>query len=159
MNRKNVWIGTVAVGATIGALNLGHYAITSLMEGMDRPFAIFPGGLPVAAVLGLMGKSLSPGLVAMIVLGLGIVAGAALSARMSGELTSAKVRAKRLTGSQALRAAAGGVLMGVGVWMAQGCLVRHALSGAPGLALSSWLALAGIVGGIWLAATVEARRV
>ena len=159
MSRKNVWIGTVAVGGTIGALNLGHYAITSLMDGMDRPFAIFPGGLPVATVLGLTGRALSPELVAMIVLGLGIVAGAALSARMSGELTFAKVRAKRLTGSQALRAGTGGVLMGVGVWMAQGCLVRHALSGVPGLALSSWLAVAGIVGGIWLAATVEARRI
>ncbi len=159
MSRRNVWIGTIAVGATIGALNLAHYAVTSLMEDMDRPFAIFPGGLPIAAVVGLMGGSLSPGLVAMMVLGLGIVVGAALSARISGELTFAKVRAKRLTGSQALRAAAGGALMGVGVWMARGCLVRHALSGAPGLALSSWLALAGIVGGIWLAATVEARRI
>ena len=40
-------------------------------------------------------------------------------ARRSGELTIDRVRAKKLSGGKALRAATGGVLMGAGTWMAQ----------------------------------------
>ena len=68
MNRKKAWTATVIVGAVIGALNLAHYAVTLLMPSVERPFPIFPGGLPVAAVLGLTSRSLWPELVVMMVL-------------------------------------------------------------------------------------------
>jgi uncharacterized protein len=154
---KKAILGVVVVGAAIGALNLGHYYMTKQLSGVETPFGLFPGGFPVAAFLGLSGKSLSPEFVAMLVLGIGILAGSLVSARLSGELTLAKFRAKKLSSAKLRRAVLGGVLMGTGTWMARGCLVKHALSGAPGLMLSSFVTLAGIAVGIWLSALIEER--
>ena len=149
--------GIVTVGAVFGALNLAHYFVSTRLPDIETPFGLFPGGFPVAAFLGLTGRRLSPELVAMLALGLGIAAGSALSARVSGELTLAKFRSKKLSKSRAAQAAAGGVLMGAGVWMAQGCLIKHTLSGAPGLMVSSFLALAGMVIGMWACAKIAER--
>jgi uncharacterized membrane protein YedE/YeeE len=156
---KKAILVAVVVGAAIGALNLAHYFTTQQMSGVETPFGLFPGGFPVAAVLGLLGKGLSPDLVAMLVLGVGILAGSMLSAHLSGDLTLSKFKAKKLSAGKLRRAGLGGLLMGVGVWMAQGCLIKHTLSGAPGLMLSSFTTLAGIVAGIWLSAQVEERWV
>ncbi len=154
---KRITIGIVATGAVIGALNLAHYLVSTRVPGVDTPFGLFPGGFPAAVLTGLAGRALSPELRAMLVMGLGILAGSALSARLSGELTFAKFKSKRLTTGKAAKAAVGGVLMAAGIWMAQGCLIKHTLSGTPGLMLSSFLALAGIVAGIWIAAKIAER--
>ena len=144
-------------GIAMGALNLAHYDATGRLAGVERPFGMFPGGFPVATLLGLTGRSLSPDLVAMILLGFGILLGSMLSARISGDLTVAKFLKRKLPAVKALRAGMGGALMGAGVWMAQGCLIKHALSGAPGLMLSSFVTLAGIVAGIWMSSRIEER--
>lgn len=149
--------GILLVGAVIGALNLAHYSVTGQVDGVEMPFGIFPGGFPVATMLGLSGKELSADLVAMIVLGLGILTGSMVSARRSGELTLERIRGTRLSSRKAARAAMGGALMGAGTWMAQGCLIKHTLSGAPGLMLSSIVTLAGIVAGIWATAWLSSR--
>ncbi len=154
---KKAVLVAVVVGAAIGGLNLAHYFTTQQMSGVETPFGLFPGGFPVATLLGLSGKGLSPDLVAMLVLGIGILAGSMLSARLTGDLTLSKFKARKLSAPKLRRAALGGVLMGAGVWMAQGCLIKHTLSGAPGLMLSSFTTLAGIVAGIWLSAQVEER--
>ncbi|MHC4065579.1 MAG: YeeE/YedE thiosulfate transporter family protein [Planctomycetota bacterium] len=154
---KKVILGAIVAGAAIGALNVAHYFTTKQISGVETPFGLFPGGFPVATFLGLSGKGLSPGLVAMLVLGVGILAGSIISARLSGDLTISKFKAKKLSVSKLSRAGLGGVLMGAGTWMAQGCLIKHTLSGAPGLMLSSFTTLAGIVAGIWLSARVEER--
>ena len=154
---KKAVLGAIAVGVAIGALNVAHYFTTKQMSGAETPFSLFPGGFPVATFLGLSGKGLSPDLVAMLVLGIGILAGSVLSARLSGDLTLSKFKAKKLSAGQLRRAGLGGVLMGAGTWMAQGCLIKHTLSGAPGLMLSSFTTLAGIVAGIWLSARAEER--
>lgn len=154
--RKAILVAVV-VGAAIGALNLAHYYTTKQISGVETPFGLYPGGFPVATFLGLSGKGLSPDLVAMLVLGVGILAGSVLSARLSGDLTLSKFKARKLPAGKLRRAVLGGVLMGAGVWMAHGCLIKHTLSGAPGLMLSSFTTLAGIVTGIWLSAQVEER--
>ncbi len=154
---KKVLATTVAIGALIGALNLTHYFVSAHIRGVENPFGLFPGGFPVALFQAAVGKKLSPELLVMLVLGLGIIAGAALSARLSGELTLAKFRSKKLTKGKVARASVGGLLMGAGIWMAQGCLIKHALSGTPGLMLSSLLTVTGIVVGIWISAKVEER--
>ncbi len=156
---KKAISSAAVVGAAIGALNLAHYYTTKQMSGVDTPFGLFPGGFPVATFLGLSGKGLSPDLVVMLVLGIGILAGSMLSARLSGDLTLPKFKAKKLNAAKLRRAVTGGVLMGAGTWMAQGCLIKHTLSGAPGLMLSSFATLAGIVAGIWLSAQIEERWV
>ncbi len=150
-------LGAVAVGAAIGALNLAHYYTTKQMSEVEAPFGLFPGGFPWATFLGLSGKGLSPDRVAMLVLGVGILAGSVISARLSGDLTLSKFKAKKLSTGKLCRAGLGGLLMGAGVWMAHGCLIKHTLSGAPGLMLSSFTTLAGIIAGIWLSAQVEER--
>ncbi len=154
---KKAVLGTIAVGVAIGVLNVAHYFTTKQMSGVETPFGLFPGGFPVATFLGLSGKGLSPDLVVMVVLGMGILAGSMFSARLSGDLTLSKFKAKKLSAGKLGRAGLGGLLMGAGVWMAHGCLIKHTLSGAPGLMLSSFTTLAGIVAGIWLSAQVEER--
>jgi len=53
----------------------------------------------------------------------------------------------------------GGVLLGFGARMADGCTSGHTLSGAAQLALSGWVATAGFfIGGIAMALLVYGRR-
>ena len=141
------WKRAVAVGAAVGLLNLGHYALTAKVPGLELPFGIFPGGVPVAAVSAVAGR-LTPQLKVMLVFGLGVVIGAAASAyRTGGFVWQGRVPVREL-----LQGLAGGTVMAVGVWMAQGCLNKHGLSGAPGLMLSSWVTMAGIAATAWLLA-------
>ncbi len=154
---KKTLLVAMVVGAAIGALNVAHYFTTKQMSSVETPFGLFPGGFPVATFMGLSRKGLTPDFVTMLVLGVGMLAGSIISARLSGDLTLAKFRAKKLSAAKLRRAVLGGVLMGVGTWMAHGCLVKHTLSGAPGLMLSSFTVLAGIAAGIWLSAQVEER--
>lgn len=152
MYLKRALTSTVAIGALIGMLNLAHYFVSAQLPGIETPFGLFPGGFPAAVLSGLSGRRLSPELFAMFILGLGILTGAALSAYLSGELTLAKFRSRKLSKGKIFRGAAGGILMGAGIWMAQGCLIKHMLSGIPGLMLSSLLTVTGIVFGIWISA-------
>ncbi len=154
---KKAMLGAVGVGIVIGAFNLAHYFTTKQISGVETPFGLFPGGFPVATFLGLSGRGMSPDFVAMLVLGVGILAGSIISARLSDDLTISKFKAKKLSVGKLSRAGLGGVLMGAGTWMAQGCLIKHTLSGAPGLMLSSFTTFAGIVAGIWLSAQLEER--
>ncbi len=154
---KKAILGAVVVGVAIGALNVAHYFTTKQISGVETPFGLFPGGFPVATFRGLSGKGLSPDFVVVLVLGVGILAGSLLSARLSGDLTLSKFKAKKLSAGKLRRAGLGGLLMGAGVWMAQGCLIKHTLSGAPGLMLSSFTTLAGIIAGIWLSAQIKER--
>ncbi len=154
---KKAMLGAVGVGVVIGVLNLAHYFTTKQISGVETPFGLFPGGFPVATFLGLSGRGMSPDFVAMLVLGVGILAGSMLSARLSGDLTLSKFKARKLSAIKLRRAVLGGVLMGTGTWMAHGCLIKHTLSGAPGLMLSSFTTLAGIIAGIWLSAQIEER--
>ncbi len=154
---KKTLATTVAIGALIGALNLAHYFVSAHVQGVENPFGLFPGGFPVALLQAVTGKKLSPELLVILILGLGILAGATISGHLSGELTLAKFKSRKLTKRKAARATVGGVLMGAGIWMAQGCLIKHALSGTPGLMLSSLLTVMGIVAGIWISTKVAER--
>ncbi len=78
---RKLWMATGTTGAAIDALNLAHYWATAHMSGVKTPFGLFPGGFPVAALMGLTGHYLYPNLLAIPVLGLGVLAGAALKAR------------------------------------------------------------------------------
>lgn len=158
MNYRKDWVTALVAGGAIGALNLAHYLATGCVGDREGASGIFPSGLPIGAVFAMLGHALSPALALMMVLGAGTVVGSGLSAWQSGELTLRKLRARPLRWRHVARAAVGGVLMGAGVMMAGGCLVRHALSGVPLLGPASLLTVVGIVGGIWLLTALEARR-
>ncbi|MBM3498831.1 MAG: hypothetical protein FJX74_09180 [Armatimonadetes bacterium] len=88
----------------------------------------------------------------------GVVVGAFISARLSGESTGRWVPdtwAASFGASPVLRwvvALVGGVLMGVGARWAGGCTSGHGISGTLQLAASSWLAAMGFfAGGIVMA--------
>ncbi|GAB4286776.1 MAG: hypothetical protein Kow0092_40120 [Deferrisomatales bacterium] len=146
------WKRAVAVGAAVGALNLGHSALTARAPGLEMPFGIFPGGFPVAAMAAAAGR-LSPELQVMLVFGLGVVVGAAASAWRTGGL----VWRGRVPVRELLQGLVGGMVTAVGVWMARGCLNKHGLSGTPGLMLSSWVTMAGIAATAWLLAGPDRR--
>lgn len=83
---------------------------------------------------------------------LGIPLGSYWAARRAGEF---KWRAPGPT--RLLQALGGGVVMGIGAAIAGGCTVGHSLTGASVLAMTSLVATASIVLGVWSAAFVLFR--
>jgi uncharacterized membrane protein YedE/YeeE len=55
------------------------------------------------------------------------------------------------------RGGVGGALLGVGAQLAAGCNLRHGMSGAAHLNLSSWLVVASAVAGIGTARAIQRR--
>lgn len=87
----------------------------------------------------------------------GIIIGAFASAVISKQSGWTSFWRAKLKTRQIIRASIGGILVGLGVLLANGCLIKHALSGLPGLSLESVLALAGIATGILCMMKIEER--
>jgi len=81
-----------------------------------------------------------------------LVPGATIAARISGGWW---VRGE--TGTRYLQLALGGVLIGAGGLIAGGCNLGHGVSGAAQLSISSFVTVAGMIGGVALAAAVRER--
>lgn len=154
---KRIWQTTIIVGATIGALNLIHFILSTEVEGTKMPFGLFPGGVPFAFLTFVTGQDMSGMLKAILVLGFGIVIGSLVSSIMSNDLSLKRFRKSKLKKTKIIQASLGGLLMGIGIWMANGCLIKHALTGTPGLMISSMAALFGILAGIWTANKIGER--
>ncbi len=154
---KKSWSIAIFIGMIIGFLNLVHYLISTSVEGVEIPFGFFPGGFPSAFVRFITGQSLSGMMKAILVLGFGIVIGSLVSSIISKELTFKRFRKSKLTKQKVLQAGIGGILMGIGIWMAEGCLIKHALTGTPALMLSSFTTLFGILLGIWAANKIREK--
>lgn len=162
--RARPWFVPVMGGLLVGALNLLHYQITPLLAPGNRAAGITVGG-PLAVGLSWIEKTLTgghalfPGVPAAFpVLVVGLVLGSFLSALASRELTWASFRRSKLSPARAVKALMGGLLVGFGVLLANGCLIKHGLSGAPGLSLEAFAVLAGIVVGIWTTLKIIERR-
>ena len=107
------------------------------------------GPSTVGAVASVAGGSPRYWLIAFL---LGIVAGGTLSARTAGGFWlrgEAPVRYLQL--------AVGGLLLGAGGWIAGGCNLGHGLSGVAQLNVSSFVVVAAMVTGVWVA-RLGARR-
>ena len=157
------WLGAGLVGAMVTAAyyltggSLGK-AAQEAAELMDTP----PEGLgtqsfsfaaPLGDVVNYLGH---PELTAAITFGVVAVAGVLL-----GAVASALVRREfSWQGFGNLRESAlnlgGALLLGVGSVLAMGCTVGHGFSGIATLAVGSFLAMAAIVFGTWVALRVEA---
>lgn len=157
------WLGAALIGAMVTAAyyltggSLGK-AAQEAAELMDTP----PEGLGTqsfsfAAPLGDVVNYLShPEHTAAITFGVVAVAGVLL-----GAVASALVRREfSWQGFGNLRESAlnlgGALLLGVGSVLAMGCTVGHGFSGIATLAVGSFLAMAAIVFGTWVALRVEA---
>lgn len=154
---KRIWQTTIIVGTAIGALNLIHFILSTEVEGTKMSFGLFPGGVPFAFLTFMNGQGMSGMLKAILVLGLGIVIGSLVSSIMSNNLSLKSFRKSKLKKTKIIQASLGGLLVGIGIWMANGCLIKHALTGTPGLMLSSMTALFGIFAGIWTANKIGER--
>lgn len=142
-------------GLIVGTLNLLHYRISPLLGPGARSAGISIGG-PMATSFSWIEKKimgaqvLFPGIPAFLsVLVAGLILGSLLSALASRELTWAMFYRSRLSGSQTVKALAGGFIVGFGVLLGNGCLIKHGLSGVPGLSLEAVTSIAGMVVGIW----------
>lgn len=158
------WFVPVAGGLVVGTLNLLHYQIGPLLSPGARAAGIAVGG-PLATSLSWMEKTLTgghalfpgvPAAFSMLVIGLAL--GSFFSALASRELTWASFRQYQLTGRRVVKGLVGGFLVGFGVLLANGCLIKHGLSGAPGLSLEAFAVLAGIMCGIWTTLRIAERR-
>jgi uncharacterized membrane protein YedE/YeeE len=107
-------------------------------------------GLPAG---GMEGFSLHHPAVPLIALDLGVVVGAAASALVARDLRLRWPRQRRQVGLSL----AGGMLMGWGVQLAQGCNIGGLFSALPSLSVSAWLFLPGLVFGAWLGSLLVRR--
>lgn len=136
----------VAGGIAIGLSIVAGWAGTGILGADDFepvPLAsasfIVPIGDALLLLMQATGRTIAfgPALVA------GVVCGSLLMAAMRGELRSEGFSATHPMG----RYLAGGALMGVGGVLAIGCSIGQGLTGASTLALSSLIAMAGILAG------------
>lgn len=147
-------------GVAIGVLNLLFYLLISpRIFGKSTGLAV---GGPLATSLSWVENSILgtnrifPGIPSIIwFLVPGIIIGAFISAVISKQSDWASFWKTKLKVGQIIKAGIGGILVGFGVMLANGCLIKHALSGLPGLSPESILSLIGIVVGIWCAMKIE----
>ena len=145
--KNNPWLVPLLAGAAVGGLNLAHYLLSAYVPDTVR-FGIFPGGSVLLAPMWFTGK-LSPQFKAIIIFGLGVVAGSFAVSVATGKLSLRSFRESKLPKSALWKALLGGLLMGFGLLMSEGCLVRHTLTGLPTLQLSSIVSVAGMAIGMW----------
>lgn len=153
----------IAGGLVIGVLNLLFYLVVSpRLFGESTAFAL---GGPLATTLAwtenfIFGRNrIFPGIPPVIWSLLpGIVIGALASGILSGHSDWTSFWRTKLETRQIIRTSAGGLLVGFGVLLGNGCLVKHALSGLPGFSFESIVTLAGIGVGIWCTIKIEEKR-
>ena len=124
-------------------LGLGLGAATTVGWALAAWGDVSFGPSTVGAVAGVASGSPNYWLIAFL---LGLVVGAHLSARTAGGLWLRGERPVRY-----LRLATGGLLLGAGGWIAGGCNLGHGLSGVAQLNVSSFVVVAAMVAGVWIA--------
>jgi lipopolysaccharide export LptBFGC system permease protein LptF len=149
-------------GLIIGILNLIFYLVIS-PKIFGKSTGLAMGG-PLATSLAWIESSIFgtnrifSGIPPIIwVLVPGIVVGAFASAIISKQSEWASFCKTKLKSGRIIRTGIGGILVGFGVMLANGCLIKHALSGLPGLSLESIVTLSGIIAGIWCTLKIEER--
>jgi len=140
-------------GIIFGIANLLFYLVLS--PGLfGRPTAIALGG-PLATTLAwientFLGRNkLFSGIPPIFwTLLPGILLGSFISALISKELKWTSFKKTKLRKAQLFQAIIGGILVAFGVLLGNGCLIKHLLSGIPGLSAESLIVFLGIVAGI-----------
>jgi uncharacterized membrane protein YedE/YeeE len=81
---------------------------------------------------------------------LGIVLGSFIDALLSRHLTWKRFNEQKILREDLLYDIGGGMLIGFGVLLANGCVIKHLLAGVPGLDVASFVAVGGIIIGMWM---------
>ena len=140
--------GVLAAGAAIGLLVAAGWFVTGYLGDDDfspAPVASLTFVAPVADTLQYVMLSTGLQLSFGIVLVAGIIAGSLVTA-----LITRRFRLEGYTSPRhMLRSLSGAALMGAGGAMAYGCTVGQGLTGVSTLALPSFIAVVGYLGGAW----------
>ena len=150
------WFKPILGGLGVGLLGLLFYFISPFWSSTGKPEVISVGGF-LANTLAwgekaiLQGNYLLSGIPPILrFLILGIVLGSFADAVLSRELTWKDFSEQKILKDDLTYDIGGGVLIGFGVLLANGCVIKHLLAGVPGLDVASFVAVGGIIIGMWL---------
>ena len=150
------WFKPILGGLGVGLLGLVFYFISPFWSSTGKPEVISIGGF-LANTLAwgekaiLQGNYLLSGIPPILrFLILGIVLGSFADAVLSRELTWKDFSEQKILKDDLPYDIGGGVLIGFGVLLANGCVIKHLLAGVPGLDVASFVAVGGIIIGMWL---------
>lgn len=153
---SNPWFKPILGGLGVGLLGLVFYLISPLWSSTGNPFVISVGGF-LANTLSwgekvMLGDnyllSAIPPIFRFLILG--IVLGSFLDTVLSRSLTWKGFKEQKLLKDDLPYDIGGGVLIGFGVLLANGCIIKHLLAGVPGLDVASFVAVGGMIIGMRL---------
>ena len=153
---SNPWVKPILGGLGVGLLGLLFYFVSPFWSSTGKPEVISVGGF-LANTLAWGEKALFsvnhllfgiPPIFRFLILG--IVLGSFFDALSSRELTWRSFREQNILKDDLPYDLGGGALIGFGVLLANGCVIKHLLAGVPGLDVASFVAMAGIIIGMWL---------
>lgn len=150
------WFKPILGGLGVGLLGLLFYFVSPFWSSTGKPEVISIGGflantLSWAERVILTSNYLLSGIPPILrFLILGIVLGSFLDAVLSRQLTWTSFNEQRILKDDLIYDIGGGVLIGFGVLLANGCVIKHLLAGVPGLDTASFVAVGGIIIGMLL---------
>jgi hypothetical protein len=150
------WFKPVIGGLSVGLLCLIFYFISPMWSSTGKPEVISVGGFfanvlawseDVVLTTNYLLSGIPPIFRWFI---LGIIAGSFVDAVSTRQLTWKSFKAQKVLKDDLPYDLGGGVLIGFGILLANGCVIKHLLAGVPGLDIASFVAVGGIVIGMWL---------
>ncbi|MBU3980205.1 MAG: YeeE/YedE family protein [Proteobacteria bacterium] len=150
------WFKPILGGLGVGLLGLLFYFISPFWSSTGKPEVISVGGFLANTIAWgekviLRDNYLLSGIPPILrYLILGIVLGSFLDSVLSRKLTWKRFNEQKIMKDDLPYDIGGGILIGFGVLLANGCVIKHLLAGVPGLDIASFVVVAGIIMGMWL---------
>ena len=150
------WFKPILGGLGVGLLGFVFYLISPMWTSTGKPEVVSVGGFlantiawgeKVILAANYVVSGIPPIFRFLI---LGIVLGSFIDAVLSKDLTWKGFNEQRIFKEDLSYDIGGGVLIGFGVLLANGCVIKHLLAGVPGLDITSFVAVAGIIIGMRL---------
>ena len=150
------WFKPILGGLGVGLLGLLFYFISPFWSSTGKPEVISVGGFLANTIAWgekviLRDNYLLSGIPPILrYLILGIVLGSFIDSVLSRKLTWKRFNEQKIMKDDLPYDIGGGILIGFGVLLANGCVIKHLLAGVPGLDIASFVVVAGIIMGMWL---------
>jgi hypothetical protein len=153
---SSLWFKPLLGGVGVGLLGLLFYFLSPFWSSTGRPEVISVGGF-LANTLSWVERTILqtnylftgiPPVLRFLILG--IVLGSFIDALLSRHLTWKRFNEQKILREDLLYDIGGGMLIGFGVLLANGCVIKHLLAGVPGLDVASFVAVGGIIIGMWM---------
>jgi uncharacterized membrane protein YedE/YeeE len=148
------WFKPIIGGLGVGLIGLVFYFISPMWSSTGKPEVVSVGGFLANTIAWgenaiLTANYLLSGIPPILrFFILGIVFGSFIDAVLSRDLTWKGFKDQRIFKEDLPYDIGGGLLIGFGVLLANGCVIKHLLAGVPGLDIASFVAVAGIIIGM-----------